>query len=201
MDAQLRDDTRAELKRLHQQFKITTIYVTHDQVEAMTLADQIVVLDHGRVQQIGSPQEIYRNPVNSMVAGFLGNPPMNIIPATYDGDRLLVFNNQSLPLNLARQPQLSPGQKFNLGIRPEHIQIHPTSAQNDRDCLVVEVDLVEPLGRETLIKAIVPGSNIRLNLLTDAHCPSREGDRLTVKFDPAHLFVFDVNNGRTINCQ
>ncbi|MBW4536705.1 MAG: ABC transporter ATP-binding protein [Pleurocapsa minor HA4230-MV1] len=201
LDAQLRDDTRAELKRLHQQFKITTIYVTHDQVEAMTLADQIVVLDHGRVQQIGSPQEIYRNPVNSMVAGFLGNPPMNIIPATYDGDRLLVFNNQSLPLNLARQLQLSPGQKFNLGIRPEHIQIHPTSAQNDRDCLVVEVDLVEPLGRETLIKAIVPGSNIRLNLLTDAHCPSREGDRLTVKFDPAHLFVFDVNNGQTVNCQ
>ena len=216
LDAQLRDDTRAELKRLHQQFKITTIYVTHDQVEAMTLADQIVVLDHGRVQQIGSPQEIYRNPVNSMVAGFLGNPPMNIIPATYDGDRLLVFNNQSLQLNLARQLQLSPGQKLNLGIRPEHIQIHevrgssvvprrslsdPTSAQNDHDCLVVEVDLVEPLGRETLIKAIVPGSNIRLNLVTDAHCPSREGDRLTVKFDVAHLFVFDVNNGRTINCQ
>jgi multiple sugar transport system ATP-binding protein len=175
--------------------------VTHDQVEAMTLADQIVVLDHGRVQQIGSPQEIYRNPVNSMVAGFLGNPPMNIIPVTYDGDRLLVFNNQSLQLNLARQLQLSPGQKFNLGIRPEHIQIHPTSAQNDHDCLVLEVDLVEPLGRETLIKAIVPGSNIRLNLLTDAQCPSREGDRLTVKFDLAHLFVFDVNNGRTVNCQ
>jgi multiple sugar transport system ATP-binding protein len=216
LDTQLRDDTRAELKRLHQQFKITTIYVTHDQVEAMTLADQIVVLDHGRVQQIGSPQEIYRNPVNSMVAGFLGNPPMNIIPATYDGDRLIVFNNQSLQLNLARQLQLSPGQKFNLGIRPEHIQIHevrgssvvprrslsdPTSAQNDHDCLVLEVDLVEPLGRETLIKAIVLGSNIRLNLLTDAQCPSRQGDRLTVKFDPAHLFVFDINNGRTVNCQ
>ena len=81
LDTQLRDDTRAELKRLHQQFQITTIYVTHDQVEAMTLADQIVVLDNGRVQQIGSPQEIYSNPVNSMVAGFLGNPPMNIIPA------------------------------------------------------------------------------------------------------------------------
>ncbi|MEY2833017.1 MAG: hypothetical protein RLZZ574_2276 [Cyanobacteriota bacterium] len=201
LDAQLRDDTRAELKRLHQQFKITTIYVTHDQVEAMTLADQIVVLDHGRVQQIGSPQEIYRNPVNSMVAGFLGNPPMNIIPAIYDGDRLLVFNNQSLQLNLARQLQLSPGQKFNLGIRPEHIQIQPISAQNEHDCLVVEVDLVEPLGRETLITAIVPGSNIKLNLLTDAQCPSHQGDRLTVKFDPAHLFVFDVNNGRTINCQ
>jgi multiple sugar transport system ATP-binding protein len=127
---------------------------------------------------------------------------MNIIPATYEGDRLLVFNNQWLQLNQVRQQlQLSPGQKFNLGIRPEHIQIHPTSAQEDRDCLVLEVDLVEPLGRETLITAIVPGSNMRLNILADAQCPSRQGDRLTVKFDPAHLFVFDVNNGRTINCQ
>lgn len=143
--------------------------------------------------------------------------PMNIIPATYDGDRLLLFNNQSLPLNQAIQKlQLSPGQKFNLGIRPEHIQIHevrgssvvprrslsdPISAQEDHDCLILEVDLVESLGRETLIKATVTGSNIKLNLLTDAQCLSRQGDRLTVKFDLAHLFVFDVNNGRTVNCQ
>ena len=83
LDAQLRDGTRAELKRLHQQFQITTVYVTHDQVEAMTLADQIVVLDNGRIQQIGSPQEVYSNPINSMVAGFLGNPPMNIFSGVY----------------------------------------------------------------------------------------------------------------------
>jgi multiple sugar transport system ATP-binding protein len=203
LDAQLRDGTREELKRLHQQFNITTIYVTHDQVEAMTLADQIVILDHGKVQQIGSPQEIYRNPVNSMVAGFLGNPPMNIIPATYDGDRLIVFNQQSLQFNRARQQQLqiSLGQKLDLGIRPEHIQIHPISAQDNHDCLILEVDLVEPLGRETLIKATIPGSNIKLNLLADAQCQSRQGDRLTAKFDLAHLFIFDVNNGQTINCQ
>lgn len=200
LDAQLRDDTRVELKRLHQQFQITTIYVTHDQVEAMTLADQIVVLDNGRVQQIGSPQEIYSNPVNSMVAGFLGNPPMNIIPAIYEGDRLVLFNNQTLQLNQAKhQLSLSPGQKFNLGIRPEHIQIQPTSTQDNDDCLILEVDLVEPLGRETLIKAIVPRSNIKLNLLADAHCQSRQGDRLTVKFNLAHLFVFDANNGQTVN--
>ncbi len=200
LDAQLRDDTRAELKRLHQQFQITTIYVTHDQVEAMTLADQIVVLDNGRVQQIGSPQEIYSNPVNSMVAGFLGNPPMNIIPAIYEGDRLVLFNNQSLQLNRARQQlSLNPGQKFNLGIRPEHIQIQPTSAQDNNDCLTLEVDLVEPLGRETLIKAIVPRSNIKLNLLADAHYQSSKGDRLTVKFDLARLFVFDANNGQAVN--
>jgi multiple sugar transport system ATP-binding protein len=204
LDAQLRNDTRAELKRLHQQFRITTIYVTHDRVEAMTLADRIVVLDHGRVQQIGSPQEIYSNPVNIMVAGFLGNPPMNIIPAIYESDRSILLNNQSFQLNLVKQQQLqqlrlSPGQKFDLGIRPEHIKIHPISAQDDRDCLTLEVDLVEPLGRETLIKAIVPGSNIKLNLLADAQYQSRHGDRFSAKLDLANLFVFDPNNGHTVN--
>ncbi|MEY2833365.1 MAG: hypothetical protein RLZZ574_2624 [Cyanobacteriota bacterium] len=203
LDAQLRDDTRAELKRLHQQFRITTIYVTHDQVEAMTLADQIVVLDNGKVQQIGSPQDIYNNPVNSMVAGFVGNPPMNIIPATYQGERAILSNNQSLELNRAKQQQLqqlhlSPGQKFNLGIRPEHTKIQ-TSAQDDRNCLILEVDLVEPLGRETLIKAIVPGSNIKLNLLADAQYQSRHGDRFSAKLDLANLFVFESNNGHTVN--
>jgi multiple sugar transport system ATP-binding protein len=78
LDAQLRDDTRAELKQLHQRVGITTIYVTHDQVEAMTLADQIVVLNRGRIQQIGDPQDIYAKPRNRMVATFLGNPPMNV---------------------------------------------------------------------------------------------------------------------------
>ena len=83
LDAQLRDDTRAELKQLHQNIGITTVYVTHDQVEAMTLADKIVVLSGGRIQQIGEPQSIYALPANRMVATFLGNPPMNIIPAKY----------------------------------------------------------------------------------------------------------------------
>jgi multiple sugar transport system ATP-binding protein len=200
LDAQLRDDTRAELKRLHQQFRITTIYVTHDRVEAMTLADRIVVLNNGRVQQIGSPQEIHSNPVNSMVAGFLGNPPMNIIPAIYEGDRSILLNNQSFQLDLAKQPlHLRAGQKFDLGIRPEHIKIQPTSAQDERNCLTLEVDLVEPLGRETLIKAIVPGSNIKLNLLVDDRYQSRHGDRFIAKLDLANLFIFESNNGHTVN--
>ncbi len=86
LDAQLRDDTRAELKQLHQELGITTVYVTHDQVEAMTLADKIVVLNRGRIQQIGDPQTIYARPANQMVASFLGNPPMNILPAIYKGN-------------------------------------------------------------------------------------------------------------------
>ncbi|MEM7760220.1 MAG: ABC transporter ATP-binding protein [Cyanobacteria bacterium P01_A01_bin.40] len=201
LDAQLRDDMRAELKRIHQQFGITTIYVTHDQVEAMTLAEQIVVLAEGKIQQIGSPQQIYRHPVNTMVAGFLGNPPMNIISATYDNHSLIVLKNQSIPLNPEQLQRLQPvpGQKFDLGIRPEQISIQPQSAHQDDDCLTVLVELVEPLGRETLIKAMVPETHSELNLIADSQWQGQPGDQLVVKFATEHLFIFDANSGRTLN--
>ena len=198
LDAQLRDGTRAELKRLHQQFGITTVYVTHDQVEAMTLAERIVVLAEGKIQQIGSPQEVYHSPQNSMVAGFLGNPPMNIFPAVYQEDVVTVFNNQQIKLSPWQRQLLSPGQKLNLGIRPEHLQICPTSTQDQENCLLLEAALVEPLGRETLVKATAPGSKIELNLLADAQASVRQGDRLTVQFDLEHLFIFDLNTGQRI---
>ncbi len=180
LDAQLRDDTRAELKQLHQKVGITTVYVTHDQVEAMTLADKVVVLYDGQVQQIGSPQGIYAHPINSMVAGFLGNPPMNILPVTYSDGRLIVFNNQSIELNLETLQQLQPtqGQKFDLGIRPEHITLNDAEGNSDRD-LIVQVNLVEPLGRETLIKATAPESNLSLNLIAGAAWQGKKGDRIS----------------------
>ncbi|MBE9044720.1 ABC transporter ATP-binding protein [Pleurocapsales cyanobacterium LEGE 10410] len=200
LDTQLRDDTRAELKQLHQRVGITTIYVTHDQVEAMTLADRIVVLNNGRVQQIGTPQAIYANPLNMMVAGFLGNPPMNILPATYDDGRAILGKNQSIPLNstLKHRLQQIQGKKFELGIRPEHITLERSQLEDGDNCLILEVDLLEPLGRETLIKAIAPESNLRLNLLTDAYWQGKKGDRLTVRFDPEKLFIFDSNSGMAL---
>lgn len=200
LDAQLRDDTRAELKQLHQRVGITTVYVTHDQVEAMTLADRVVVLYDGQVQQIGSPQAVYANPINSMVAGFLGNPPMNILPVVYDNKRFIIFNNQLIELDSTIQQQLqpNPGQKFDLGIRPEHITISRESSK-DKNYLTLEVSLVEPLGRETLIKATPPESNLSLNLIADAAWQGKQGDRILVKFDLEKLFIFDSNNGNLIN--
>ncbi len=200
LDAQLREGMRAELKRIHQRFGITTIYVTHDQVEAMTLGEQIVVLYDGTIQQIGSPQAIYDHPVNSMVASFLGNPAMNIVPATYDNQRLIIFKHQAIQLDAAKIEGLQPtqGQKFDLGIRPEHISIQPMSAQDHDDCLVLDVDLVEPLGRETLIQTIAPESNLGLNLLADGQWQGKKGDRLVVKFDMSQLFIFDPNSGHTL---
>ncbi len=201
LDAQLRDDTRAELKQLHQRVGITTIYVTHDQVEAMTLADKVVVLHDGRIQQIGNPQQIYSNPANSMVAGFLGNPPMNIIPATYSNQKLIIFNEQFISLNLHIQQQLQPsqGQKYHLGIRPEHINLCISKIeQKDTDCLILIVDLVEPLGRETLIKATAPESNFSISLLADAAWRGNKGDRIYLKFATNKLFFFDPKNGANL---
>ena len=205
LDAQLRDDTRTELKQLHQRVGITTIYVTHDRVEAMTLADRIVVLHDGKVQQIGTPQAIYTQPINSMVAGFLGNPPMNILPVTYDNKRLIIFNEGALELDAATLKQLQPtqGQKFDLGIRPEHISLcNLESETKNDDYLVLQVNVVEPLGKETLIKANAPESNQSLNLLADGVWQGQKGDRILVKFNPNKLFIFDPNSGKTLfsNC-
>ncbi len=201
LDAQLRDDTRAELKQLHQQLGITTIYVTHDQVEAMTLADRIVVLDRGRIQQIGEPQSIYTLPANQMVATFLGNPPMNILPAIYKNDVFDVSGQLlPVPLGMREKVQLRSGQSFNLGIRPEHIYIQepPTPeelTQAQLGELSVEVKVVEPLGRETLIRASLPGSMTVINIQTSADVRPRPGDQLSLQLDLNHLFIFDTATG------
>ncbi len=192
LDAQLRDDTRAELKQLHQNIGITTVYVTHDQVEAMTLADKIVVLSGGRIQQIGEPQSIYAHPVNRMVATFLGNPPMNIIPANYTAAGFDI-NGQllTIPENINQKLRLPQGQIFDLGIRPEDIQISD-EAQAE---LQVEIKLVEPLGRETLIRVAVLGTGIILNVQTSGNIRFNVGDKLNLKLDLQKLFLFDSATG------
>ncbi len=200
LDAQLRDDTRAELKELHQDLGITTVYVTHDQVEAMTLADQIVVLNRGRIQQIGEPQEIYAKPVNRMVATFLGSPPMNILPAKYTAGGFAV-DGQVLPVTTEMQDKLHlrEGQGFDLGVRPESININEPPRRQGRQGefaeLVVEVKVVEPLGRETLIRASLPGSGVLVNVQSGADMRPRPGDRLMLEIDLSQVFVFDTATG------
>jgi len=192
LDAQLREQTRTELKQLHQQVGITTIYVTHDQVEAMTLADQIVVLDRGKIQQIGTPQEIYNHPANRMVATFIGSPPMNIIPATYQDNYLLLHNQRlSLTPELVKRLQLNSGQIFELGIRPENI--HISSSSNDlptANQLEVIIKLIEPLGYQTLIKANLPDTPQIVNFYASPQWRGDLGDRLRVTLDLHQLFIF-----------
>lgn len=206
LDAQLRDDTRAELKQLHHKLGITTIYVTHDQVEAMTLAEQIVVLNRGKIQQIGAAQSVYAKPANRMVATFLGNPPMNILPATYTNGRFQL-GDQFLhcPIAVRDNVQLVPGKGFDLGIRPEHIQVLKpqmhADARRDEEVsqLFVEVKLTEPLGRETMIRASLLGlSTTQLNIYVTADMQPLPGDRLSLQLDLNQLFVFDQTTGNTL---
>jgi multiple sugar transport system ATP-binding protein len=201
LDAGLRENTRTELKQLHQQVGITTIYVTHDCVEAMTLADRIVVLDRGYIQQIGTPQEIYHHPVNRMVATFIGTPPMNIIPATYQNGNWNIGDRElTCPSELATQLQLRNGQGWDLGIRPEYLKIVPTDTP---ESLLVTIKSIEILGRETLIEAQINGTSTSIDLLAPANYSNQISDspqhqlgaQLTIQLLTEWLFIFDPSTG------
>lgn len=203
LDAQLRDDTRAQLKLLHQRLGITTIYVTHDQVEAMTLADQIVVLNRGRIQQIGEPQDIYAKPKNRMVAMFLGNPPMNVFRSIYIGECFHV-SGQSFhcPNAIKDKLQLTEGQSIDVGIRPEHIAIMRES-KSTRDAentnqLILEVNVVEPLGREVLVRGSLAASDVVLNVHAAANWRGHPGNYINIQLNLDQLFIFDITTGNTL---
>jgi multiple sugar transport system ATP-binding protein len=189
LDAQLRDNTRSELKQLHQRLGGTSLYVTHDQTEAMTLADRIIVLDQGRIQQMGAPQEIYQQPVNRMVATFFGNPPMNVLP--------VVWRQGGLFLNEYRLPDFLEGgaiaveqREVDLGIRPE--QIHLAS-----DGIPAQVTLVEPLGKENLVRVTLAGGQL-LTLVTSPAIALSVGDSVGVGFDLTHACLFDRETGQSL---
>lgn len=165
LDAQLRDDTRAELKQLHYRVGITTVYVTHDQVEAMTLGDRIVVLKDGKIQQIDTPQAIYATPANSMVASFLGSPPMNILSTIYSEGNF-VINNQLIAISnqIKKQLQPSQGATFNLGIRPENLTLIAENNPDETNSLLAEVAVIEPLGKEILLRTKLQESHTNIDL-------------------------------------
>ncbi|MBS7697435.1 MULTISPECIES: sn-glycerol-3-phosphate ABC transporter ATP-binding protein UgpC [unclassified Chelatococcus] len=188
LDAELRVATRKELAALHAEIGGTMIYVTHDQVEAMTLADRIVVLRAGRIEQVGTPLELYNSPCNIFVAGFIGSPRMNLLPATVTGG-----NDGSMRVKLGdgdialQHPAagLAPGTPLTLGIRPEHIAI----ADGEGDLALV-VDLVEQLGGETFLYASAPGLP-QITLRQDGQARLTRGDAIGIRFDPEHLHFFD----------
>lgn len=141
LDAKLRAHTRAEIVKLQRQLAITTLYVTHDQIEAMTMADRIVVIDHGVIQQVGTPQELYTKPANIFVAGFIGTPPMNFIPGKILGGR---FVNKELGINLAVPAKVGcqEGKSIIIGIRPEHLQIATTKQDEGMELVVMDTQFI-----------------------------------------------------------
>lgn len=199
LDAQLRDRTRTEIKQLHQEWGITTIYVTHDQTEAMTLADTIVLLDRGIVQQIGSPSQLYQQPHNRLVATFIGSPPMNILPVTINSEGGAIAAQQfSWPTNWSLPPGIAVGQHLDLGIRPEHCRLSESGTAPLQ--LTVVVDVLENLGREILVQGHLPDTCSVVNCFAAPHATHLQpGDRVTVTLDPQQLHYFAAATGQRLS--
>ncbi|MEP4271217.1 MAG: sn-glycerol-3-phosphate ABC transporter ATP-binding protein UgpC [Roseibium sp.] len=181
LDAALRVEMRLEIARLHQRLKATMIYVTHDQVEAMALADRSVVLNGGDIQQVGTPLDLYERPANKFVAQFIGSPTMNILEIEPGGDGILLKDGTPLPLGLSE----SQGRAKELGVRPEHLDIVAPA----RAHMTGIAELVEHLGSDTNIHANIPGIG-QVLVREHGHFPLKSGDAvgIAINLEKAHLF-------------
>ncbi|CDN51111.1 ABC transporter ATP-binding protein [Neorhizobium galegae] len=205
LDAKLRTQMRAEIRRLHNRMGVTSIYVTHDQVEAMTLADRIVVMNSGRVEQVGSPMELFLNPANAFVASFLGSPPMNLLKATVTAANGVAVaridgtddNPAQLTLPAWSAAALDAGQRILVGLRPEHLEIE-TGTVADVQNIPTTVDLVEPLGSEALLHCRIAGQPVVAKVDTPSDVQKlAEIRQLLMPTDRLH--IFDLETGRAVN--
>jgi sn-glycerol 3-phosphate transport system ATP-binding protein len=191
LDAKLRVKMRMELQELHKRIGVTSIYVTHDQVEAMTLADRIVILDRGKVAQIGTPREVYEHPATEFVAGFIGSTAMNFMAATWSGNGWQVTGTH---LALPHSAGLVTGSgAINLGIRPEHIEVLPADAPDAPWVFDAEVKLDELLGADALLDLSVQGQEM-LARVGGADFPEA-GSRVRIRIDPNRVYGFDPATG------
>ena len=200
LDAKLRTQTRAQIVKLQKQLKTTTVYVTHDQTEAMTMGDRIAVMNDGQIQQIAPPLEIYEHPANRFVAGFIGSPPMNFLPVELTAP--LTLQHQQFRLILpefwATHLEASGEKSFYLGVRPQHFYLDvPTEAN-----LAVTVDLVEALGSETYISAhLTEDDSINLVVSLPPDKPITVGDSVWLAIELNKIHLFTVNDGRSLKCK
>ncbi|BAQ76375.1 MULTISPECIES: ABC transporter ATP-binding protein [Pseudomonas] len=200
LDAKLRVEMRTEMKLMHQRLKTTTVYVTHDQIEAMTLGDKVAVMKDGIIQQFGTPKQIYNDPANLFVASFIGSPPMNFIPLRLqrkDGRLLALLDSGQARCELPLGPQDAglEDREVILGIRPEQISLAPAEA-NGLPTLRAEVQVVEPTGPDTLVFVTLNGTKVCCRLAPD-QAPDA-GETLTLQFDPARVLLFDAQSGERL---
>ncbi|MFN0317753.1 MAG: ABC transporter ATP-binding protein, partial [Burkholderiales bacterium] len=190
LDAQLRDEMRGEIKRLHQELGKTMIYVTHDQIEAMTMADRIVLLRDGKIEQQGSPLDLYERPATQYVAGFLGSPAMNFIPATVSDGGLNLADGIELPLPAARSQNLSAwqGKDVTLGVRPQHISRAGAPREGEAR-IQVKIELLQPTGARTYATFRLGGNETIAELL--AHDVSRPNENVELAIDMNRAVLID----------
>ncbi len=193
---QLRDDMRGEIKRLHREIATTMIYVTHDQIEAMTLADRIVLLKDGLIEQVGSPLDLYERPATRFVAGFLGSPKMNFIPAEYvrDGSGGAVRFQDGSTLPLPRGPEASCAVVF--GIRPQHFARDPGSLAGPAARIRATVDLLQPTGSRAFITFPLGGTPVMAELAS--HDVQGPGESLDLYMDMGRAVLIDPESGRVL---
>ncbi len=187
LDAKLRVDLRVEIKRLHQQLKNTIIYVTHDQVEAMTLADRIAIMKGGQIQQLDTPSEIYNRPMNRYVADFIGSPAMNFLEGTLDNG---MFQTGGQSLDVTTYPFIGAAYgAATMGVRPEHIVVGD-AARSLPVTMEAPVEIVEPMGSDTLLWSQFADKPFRVR--TDGQTAVRPGDTILLGIDPAKASFFDA---------
>jgi multiple sugar transport system ATP-binding protein len=201
LDAKLRVQMRTEIKRVHQKVKTTTVYVTHDQVEAMTLADRVVVMNNGIIEQIGPPQELYHKPRTRFVAGFIGSPAMNFLPCTVEsnGDALRVRLSDKIalpvPASRAAQYRSAVGKEMTFGLRPEHVT-EPKSGNGasggDSDFAAV-LDVVEPMGMETMVYFTINGTEVCARV--DPNAAGEAGATMRLHANMDHMHLIDPATG------
>ena len=185
LDAKLRVQMRLEIKKLQENLGITSVYVTHDQVEAMTLGHQLVVLNEGNVEQLGTPIEIYQKPATKFVAGFIGSPSMNLLDVKIDdkGENLILKNGFEVSLNKSVPDYI--GQSVIFGIRPEHIEIV------EKSNLVLKVGIVEQLGADTLVHGSLGENGENIIMRLDGICNLSEGEEIYLNIAPDVIHLFD----------
>ena len=198
LDAKLRVQMRTEIKKLHHKVKTTVVYVTHDQVEAMTLADRIVIMKDGHIEQVGTPMEVFNHPVNTFVASFIGSPPMNLIPATIQNGAIALDDQTSIPVPTRLKEHVSDGLAVTVGIRPDDLTpighgIHESAEMAD---LSLTVELAELLGTETLIYTRLAGHEVQGKMFDPRQLD--EGETLSFRMMLDKLHLFNARTGRSV---
>jgi multiple sugar transport system ATP-binding protein len=204
LDASLRVSTRGEISKLHRRLGATMIYVTHDQVEAMTLGQRICIMNGGRIVQVGPPLEVYKRPTNTFVASFLGNPPMNLLPARVaegKGRLAVRLGGEILELKAGQYPTLPAGSAITLGIRPESIAEHADAGASQRFVgIEAEIVQIESLGAETILAARIPGIESEVVARVGPEAGATVGERRSLLLDLSAIHLFDAT-GALITAQ
>jgi multiple sugar transport system ATP-binding protein len=202
LDAKLRVQMRTEIKRVHQKVRTTTVYVTHDQVEAMTLADRVVVMNKGKIEQIGAPNFLYHSPATRFVAGFIGSPAMNFLPCKLeqagDGVNVRLSDTIAFAVPAERVQRYRPhvGQELTFGIRPEHMTEAKTNGSKNLAAFDAGIEVVEPMGNETMVFFSIGGTEVCGRI--DPNAGAKVGGTLKMAAHLDHMHLIDNSSGRVL---